>query len=111
MKKLHETAEEFIARKSAEQHVTAYAESNEEGEAWTFHVEARTFLIEHATKVFVIERLSGGWLPDADVTYRIGYYRLMESGIWKRPQQNPVLSKRHLELLYAKAIVDGTLSI
>jgi hypothetical protein len=111
MKKLHETAEEFVARKSAEQHVTAHSVSKEEGKEWTFQVEARTFVIGNPTMVFVMERLSGGWIADGEVVYRIGFWRLMENGVWHRSLQNPVLSKRHLELLYAKAIVEGTLSI
>jgi len=82
---------------------------NEEGKSWTFQVEARTFVTDYSKTVFVMERLSGGWISGAGVMYRIGYYRLMENGTWKRPLQNPVMSKRLVELLYAKAIVDGTL--
>jgi hypothetical protein len=59
--------------------------------------------------VYVMERLSGGWITGDEVMYRIGFYRLMESGKWQRPLQNPIISKKMFELLREKAIVDGTL--
>ncbi len=62
MHNLHETADEFIARKSAEQQVTAKLRSPEEGKSWVFQVEARTYVSDYSKMVYVMERLSGGWI-------------------------------------------------
>ncbi len=105
----NETAEQFIARKLTEKNVTATLQSPEEGKTWTFQVEAQTFISDYPKMVYLIERLSGGWISGETKMYRIGFYRLMENGTWHRPLQNPIISKKMLELLYAKAIVDGTL--
>lgn len=109
MKSVLETADEFIARKEAEQHPTAELTSPEEGKTWIFPIEARTFVVGSPKQVFVIERLSGGWITGAGVMYRIGYFRQNESGHWKRPLQNPVLSKEVLASLLTQARSDKTL--
>jgi hypothetical protein len=61
--------------------------------------------------VFVYERLRGAWAVGGDevIAYRTGYYRLNKDGKWICPNANAISGSREVEMLFVKALTEGTL--